>query len=68
MTKKDYILFAEAIRLYVPIKERKIFLDVIMPIFERDNKRFDSAKFEVACGSKTIEEVFFEDREKEKGK
>ena len=57
MTRKDYILAARIVRDMLdgrrPLLARMTaqdVADVLVVVFERDNPRFDEARFREACG------------------
>jgi hypothetical protein len=45
MNKKDYQLFAEVISRIVDINTREAFITFLVPIFKRDNFRFNEDRF-----------------------
>ena len=49
MTRKNYIAFAKAISNRPNPELRKILAWDIIPALQRDNPRFDTAKFLKAC-------------------
>lgn len=50
MTRKDYIIIANAIRYSLPNGQAKAdFVNYLSESFERDNERFDVQKFHTAC-------------------
>ena len=53
MTKIHYELFAEALRMARPEKDRREWIRMLNSIAttcERDNPRFDRTRFLIACG------------------
>ena len=59
MTKKDYIIIAQAIKNYnfsgissyqIKIKHSHGIIKEIIKVLEADNPKFDAQKFEKACG------------------
>ena len=58
MTRKDYIKFAEVLRLALQSQEEgsagwtavRLLITDIADVLYRDNARFDYGRFETACG------------------
>jgi len=59
MTKKDYKIIAEAIKLASDSQNKNHIrkdqlLSQLIPLLKRDNPRFDGFKFAEACGAKKV--------------